>query len=329
MLLRFFKQATYFTQIALLIGLAFLIWLPLFIKPYPINIPDSNTFTSFLFSQAPFNTPFLSVLLGFILLLITAFLLSYLFSSHQLTHSNSFLSGFLFVLFLSRTPDHLGFHPALIALLLFLLGLKKLLDNFKFNYSNNLLLTASILFSLASLFIPSTILLFPIIWISLILFQSFNWRSIPISLIGLLSPYLFIAVGYFWFDKNMLFIQQIESHFSSPISLPALPKTHELLELFVAATLLFLASSFILPRLGNQVISIRKKTSFMYWFLGISILISFLYHDSSVREIVFIPFSAILGFYFSAVKRQFWPDIFISLIFILILIQNYSILFHA
>lgn len=328
MILKLFKQS-YFAQIALLIGLAIIIWLPAFIKPHTVISSHSNLFTDFLFSQTLVSHPLPGILLGFVILLISAFLLAALFSNHQLTHSNSFLSGFLFVLFLSRTPDHLGFHPGLITLLLLLLGLKKLLDNFKSLRSYNLLLSASILFSLASLFTPSVLLLFPVIWISLILFQSFNWRSIPISLIGLITPYLFIASAYFWFDNGLLFMEQMESLLSQLVSLPEIPTGIEIAELTVSIALLSLASSFILPRIGSQVISIRKKTSFMYWFLGFSILISFFSTDILAREMVFAPFAAILGFYFSAVKRQFWADIFISLIFLLVLFQNYRILFYA
>lgn len=328
MILKLFKQS-YFAQIALLIGLAFIIWIPAFIKPHPILISDSTIFTEFIFSISLFNLPLLGIILGFLLLLVEAFLLAYIFSKHQLTHSNSFLSGFLFMLFLSRTPEHLGFHPALLALLLVLLGLQKLLENFKSKRSLNLLLSASILFSLASLFVPSAILLFPVIWISLIFFQSFTWRSIPISLVGLIIPYFFIALAYFWFDDDLLFVEQIESVLNNLIKLPKIPNGIEITELIVSAALLTLSSAYILPRIGNQVISIRKKTSFMYWFLGFSILISFFTLDTLSREIVFIPFAAILGFYFSAVKQQFWADLFISLIFLIILFQNYQILWNA
>ena len=328
MILKLFKQS-YFIQIASLIILSLIIWFPAFIEPPTVIISTSNPFTNFFFSQTLLSNSISAVFLGFLLLLFEAFMLSNIFSNHQLTYSNNFLSGFLFVLFLSRTPEHLGFNPALIALLLLTLGLKKLLENFKSIRAYNLLLSTSILFSLASLFIPSVILLFPIIWISLILFQSFNWRSIPISLIGLLTPYFFIAIAYFWLDNSLLFMEQMESLLSKLVELPRIPTGVEIIELSSFAALLFLASSYIFPRIGNQVISIRKKTSLIYWFLGFSILISFFTSDILSREIVFIPFTAILGHYFNVVKRQLWADIFISIIFILILFQNYQILWNA
>lgn len=328
MILRLFKLS-YFSQIVTLIILTIILWLPAFLKPYPVLVSESNTFTAFLFSQAPMNLHFLGVLFGLILLLLEAFLLSYLFSAHQLTHRNNFLSGFLFMLFLSRTPEHLGLYPGLLALLFILLGLIKLLENFKSARNYNLLLTASIWFSLASLFTPGVILLYPVIWISLILFQSFSWRSIPISLIGLFLPYFFIAISYFWYDDGLLYIAQMENLLGSLITLPQLPKTNEIIEFSVSAALLILASSFIIPRIGNQVISIRKKTYFMYWFLGFSIAISFYNPDSIAREISFIPFAAVLGFYFTSIKRQLWADAFLSLIFAFFLFQNYRILFYA
>ncbi|MBN1650195.1 MAG: hypothetical protein JW857_02635 [Bacteroidales bacterium] len=328
MLLKLFKQS-YFAQIAFLFLFTLIIWLPAFIKPYPVIMSTSNLFTSFLFTPPFLNTNVLSVSLGFVVVLALAFFLSFIFSSHNLTHRNSFLAGFLFVLFLSRTPGHLGLNPALISLLFLLLALKKLLENFKSAQSYNLLFTASLLFSFASLFTPSVLLLFPIIWVNLIIFQSFNWRSIPISLVGLISPYFYIGIAYFMNDKSPLFFEQMKAILLSSIQIPDLPKTHDIIELVVAALLLFIASTYTLSRIGNQVISIRKKTTFMFWFLSLSILLSFINVDSSAREIVFIPFSAILGYYFSVVNRQFWANLFISLILIMILIQNYSILFYA
>ena len=119
MILKLFKKS-YFAQIALLLGLSLIIWLPAFLKPPHSLHTESGVFIEFLFLKPLFGIPFLSVSMGFILIIFEAFLLSNLFSKHQLTHSNSFLSGFIFVLFLSRTPSHLGFHPALFALLLIL-----------------------------------------------------------------------------------------------------------------------------------------------------------------------------------------------------------------
>jgi len=328
MILSLFRK-TYFAQIALLFGLALFIWLPAFIKPQAIISSELNLFSNFIFSNSAFNISLYGVLLGFILLLSEALFLSYLFSIHQLTHRNSFLSGFLFVLFLSRTPEHLGFHPALLALLFVLLGLSNLLENYKSNRNYSLLLTASIWFSVASLFVPSAIVLFLIIWICIILFQSFSIRSIPISLIGLISPYFFIWAIYFWYDKSLLFFDQLKTILDSIFSQIKLPNTYESIELLFSGALLVLASTFILPRIGNQVISIRKKTSFMYWFLVISILISLFSSDSFARELVFIPFAAVLGFYFSSIKHRFWADVFISLIFVIILVRNFGMLFYA
>jgi|GEM_PF-5454209 len=324
MLLKLFKQS-YFAQIALLTGLAVIIWMPAFIRPQISFSPLSNPFTAFIFGHQTITF----TIVAFVFILFEAFLVSHLFSMHQLTHRNSFLSGFLFVLFLSRTPVHLGFHSASVALLFVLLGLFPLLNMFKPDRSLNSLLTASIMFSIASLFAPSAVYLFPIIWISLIIFQNFNWRSIPITIVGLVFPYLLIGSIAFLTDNSIPFTDQLCKQLSILFILPTLPKTSEFVELTLAAILLFLASSYILPRIGNQVISIRKKTSMMYVFLGASILISFFSSDISAREIVFIPFAGILGFYFSAVKKQFWADVFVSLIFLLTLFQNYRILFYA
>jgi len=328
MILTLFKKS-YLIQIAFLIGFTLIIWLPGFIQPNALTDTELNIYSYPFFSNPLINNHFISKALGFLLLLTEAFMLSFLFSRHKLTHSNNFLTGFLFVLFQSRTPEHLYFHSAFLAILFLLLGLKMLLENFKSYRSYNLILTASVWFSLASLFIPSMVFLFPVIWISLILFQSFNWRSIPISLIGFFIPYVLIAFIYFWFDKNLLFIEHTKGIIYSLLSPLSLPKTKELIEFIVSAILILMASSFILPRIGNQVISIRKKTTFMYWLLGLSILISFYNTNSFTREIAYIPFAGILGFYFSSVKRPFWADLFITLIFVSILIQNYQILFHA
>lgn len=328
MILRIFKSS-YIAQILFLISLTLILWLPTFLKPNPIAFTSSNVFTDFIFEIELLNNTSLSKIIGFLLLLTEAFILTFIFSKHQLTHRNSFLSGFLFVLFLSRTPNHLGLNPSLIALLLLLVSLYNMLESYKVSRPLNNLLSTSIIFSLAGFFVPAILYLFPIILLSQIIFQSFSWRSIPISLIGLFLPYLILGFAFFWFDKSAVFIEMLFKLLDNLIWKFKIPVTYELIELSVSIILLFLASAFILPRIGSQVISIRKKTSFMYWFLGISILISFFNTNNLSREIVFIPFAAILGFYLIAVKRKFWADLFISLVFLLIIFQNYKILFSA
>lgn len=324
MILKLFRQ-NYFMQLTWLIVFSVLIWLPAFLSPQTTAIFTSPFLKGYLIP----GVSFLNQFIAFILILAEAFLLTYLFSRHQLTHKNNFLPGFLFVLFSSRTPEHLQFLPSVLALPFILLGLYKLLDSFKSNFVNNYLLSTSIYFSIGSLFVPSVLLLFLFIWISLILFQSFEWRSIPITIIGLVIPYAFIAFYYFWFnhfgDFLTILIQQKE-HF---INRPQLPETQGIIEFFVAAILVFISGPYILQRVGNQVISIRKKTYAMYWLLGLSVLISVFNAELSSRELVFIPLSGILGFYFSSIKKTFWADLFVSSIFLGILVQNYRILFYA
>lgn len=328
MILKLFKT-TYIAQIVFLILLTIVLWLPAFIRPIPVVSLQFNQFTSFLFPESYLGLPVLSVFIAFILLLFEAFFLSYLFSVNELTHRNNFLAGFLFILFLSRSPEHLNFQPSQIALLFLILALRNILNNFKSTQSLNLLLTASFWISIASLFVPSVIFIYPALWISLILFQIFSWRSIPISLIGLIIPYFILFTAYVSVNEHLLFIDQIVRQAESLFSMPTMPKTNEIIELALSAILTFFSASYILSRVGKQVIHIRKKTSFIFWLLGISILVSILSTDVSAREIVFIPFAAILGYYFNALKRQFWADLFISLIFFLILFQNYKSLFYA
>ncbi len=328
MLLKLFRQS-FFKQIVFLVALSSFLWLPGFLSPLHSIKWDPLSFSYYLFPDSSNASPLISGILGFLLVLSEGFMLAYLLTKHELAPKNNFFTGFLFILYISRAPEYLSLLPIHFALLFILLATSKLLDNFKSEENNSLLLTASIYFSIASLFIPSAVLLFPVIWISLLVFQQFNWRSIPISLIGLITPYFFIFLIYFWLNLNTAFIQHINTIWSNLIVIAQFPDTKEIIELLIYGSLLLFASNLVLSKLGNQVISIRKKMNFMYWLLGLGIILSFFNGDTAFREFIALPFTAILGFYFSLLKKTFWFDLFISLLFLFILIQNYSFLFRA
>jgi hypothetical protein len=328
MLLKLFQQS-FFKQIAFVAALSILLWLPGILSPLHSFHWNPLSFSYYLFPDSSNASPLLLSLLGFLLALSESFILAYLLTKHELATKNNFFTSFLFILFISRAPEYLSLLPIHFALLFVLMGTSQLLDNFNRGENNNYLLTASIYFSIASLFIPSVLLLFPLVWISLLLFQQFNWRSIPISIIGLITPYFFIFLIYFWLDLMSAYILHIQAIWSDFISLPNLPKPKEIIELSVYGSLLLFASNLVLSKLGSQVISIRKKMNFMYWLLGLGIILSFFNRDIAFREFIVLPFTAILGFYFSLLKKTFWFDLFLSLLFLSILIQNYIPLFHA
>jgi len=328
MLLKLFRQ-TFFKQIAFLVALSLLLWLPGFISPLHSIKWDPLSFSYYLFPNSTNSSPLISGILGFFLVLSEGFILAYLLTKHELAPKNNFFTSFLFILFISRAPEYLSLLPIHFGLLFILLGTTQLLDNFNRTENNSFLLTASIYFSIASLFIPSALLLFPVIWVSLLLFQQFNWRSIPISFIGLITPYFFIFFIYFWLDLDAAYIKHITTIRANLVSLPRLPNTKEIIELLIYGSLLLFASNLVLSKLGNQAISIRKKMSLMYWFLGLGIILPFFNNCTASREFISLPFAAILGFYFSLLKKTFWFELFLSLLFLAILIQNYIPLFRA
>lgn len=328
MLLSLFKK-TYFVQISGIIFFAILMAIPGFLQDKTVFWPDNTLFLKISCLHPSLQINWLYQGLQFVLLLSLAFYVKSIFTRHQLVHHLNFIPSLLIIaLFSFQQPFEYQLINT-ISLFLLAFAFSFLLDGFDDEKPDNSLFTASLFISLASFFSYSNAYFLLLVWMSFFVFQIYSWRYFPITLVGLLTPYLFLFTWLYWFDKlDLAFIEW--NHISEQlISMPQINSLLNIIIFSILGFLILLSLSKIIPEVAGKIIAIRKKTSISLWFLFISLFPFIWSPDIISRNVILIPIAGLVGYYLKTVKtRKFWIDLVFTS-FILLLIFNKYYLAYA
>ena len=321
MILRFFRSC--FPIQYLVIGIiAILLWGRVFFEPPPMPAPDGPVPLYGVVYRLLHNAPYLACILGFILTLLSAFLLNRFLTRNEVVLKNSSLSALVFIALMSYFPFLLTLHQVSIATLILLMILERLYNSYNKSGSLELIYVAGFLTGIASLFYLPFILFFLFLLVSFIIFRNIDWHEWVGSFIGLVTPYLFLAVYYFWFDKLAIKIQEYKHFFL--ISFDPRPFREPSFLILSAIVIVLLIFGLItgLSRLSEKTIEVRKKTILLIWLIPVMVL-SIFFSASLLKYhvlISFITLSGLLSMYLLKIRNTFWPElIFVSIMIILVL----------
>lgn len=327
MLLSLFHK-NYFKQIAWVIFFAILFAIPDFSQ---LNGEKWNSNTLFL--ELSCLHPLLEIHwayqgLQLLLILGIAFLVKYFLTVHQLVHHSNFLPSLLIIALINF--QELFDYQILISInLFFLLAYYAfLLRSFDDDKPDNSIFSASLFIGLASLISYNNIVFIFLIWISFIVFQNYSWRYIPITIAGLVIPYLFFLTYLFWTDQLSLLNQEWITLQKYSYQLPQLNDLFSIIIFTILGFLIFISLAKIIPETSSKIISIRKKVSFSLWFLFISIMVMLFSNEAIVKNIFLIPLSGLLGYYLRSIKsRKRIIDFVFSLFIVFLLFQKYYMVY--
>jgi len=322
-ILKLFRQS-YFVQISGIFVFAILFFIPGFMQDSTNYWPNTTIFLQTIQLTALFKANWIYQLVSDFLLLGLAFYIRSIFKQHQLIHSLNLMPILIILSFFNfQTPFEFQLANTL-NLFLIAFCYSFLLQSFEDEKPDNSIFSASLFVSLASFLSYANLTLLPLIWISFFVFQNYSWRYFPISIIGLITPYLFLFTWMFWNNNSNLLLNELHQFY---FQLYHIPNIHGLINIiFISVTGFFILSSLskIIPEIPGKIISIRKKTNLSLWFLLIS-LYPFLFIDNSLaKNLIIIPLSGLLGYYLSQVKvRRFWIDLIFSIFIIFIVLSKY------
>ena len=286
MIVRYFKSGFAGQYITLgLIGL--IIWGIAAINPPLMAAPEGPVPLYSLLYHWFSGIPYLAMLLGFLIVLFEAIWLNKIFSTHDLIRHNSSLAAFLFLLFISCFPPFLTLTPINLTIPFLLYILNALFKAYNETESVELVYSAGFFVALASLFYLPAILLYGFLLICFIVYRSFQWREWVSSIIGLVTPFLFLFVYYFLIDQLPSLIEMYGAYFS---------QLQFSLQLFQVISLLYIIMLGLiglfaifglwdtLTRMSEKTVELRKKTIVVLWmFFWILLTVGFsgsfqLYH---------------------------------------------------
>lgn len=323
MLLNLFHK-NYFAQISWIIVFTILFAIPNFLQQEGETWGNGTLFLKLTCLHPWLKIHWVYQTLQFLLILGIAFLTKYFLTIHQLIHHSNFIPSLLIVALFSF--QQLFDFEILISINLFLLVIYYvfILQSFDDDKPDNAIFSASLFIGLASLISYNNIIFIPLIWISFIVFQNYSWRYIPITIAGLIVPYLFFLTYLFWTDQLNIIIQEWERIQEYSYQLPQLNNLFSIIIFAILGFLVFISLAKIVPETSSKIIAIRKKVSFSLWFLFISIIVMLFSNDTIVKSIFLIPLSGLLGYYLRSVKnKRRIIDFIFSLFIIFLLFQKY------
>jgi putative flippase GtrA len=323
MFLRFFRSC--FPMQYIVIGIiGILLWSHAFFEPPAMPAPDGPVPLYKLIYTLLHGLPHAACIIGFILTLLSAFLLNRLLTQNEVVLKNSSLSALLFIALMSYFPFLLTLHQLSIATLILLMILERLYKSYSKSESLELTYVAGFLIGIASLFYLPFILFFFFLLISFIIFRNIDWHEWIGSFIGLVTPYIFLSVYYFWFDEWMLKAYEYQHFFMISFDLAPFREPTFLILSGIILVLLVFGLVTGLSRLSEKTIEIRKKTILLIWLIPVMVL-SIFFSASLLKYhllISFITLSGLLSVYLLKIRKSFWQELIFVGILVILLLNN-------
>ncbi|UIR55310.1 DUF6427 family protein [Sphingobacterium sp. SRCM116780] len=290
-----------------------------------IHLPDQ--LTPILFEPALSNligkdgmhtlSPQMNVIVTLALTIIQATILNRIISHFNLLGKPSFLVALMYLTLASLFLPFLVISTALICNFISVWMLSKLLSLYHRHDIKALMFDLGMIVAIGSLIYFPFIIMFLLLWISLIIFRPFNWREWITPLLGFATIYFILAVIYLWLGRIKEFYGiwlPLTNKFPSTISM-------ELHDYFVLIPILFTLILFLLVLKDNffkSVVHIRKSFQLLF-FMFIFAFGSF-YWNKQITETHFLlcapPLAIYMAYYFTHAKKK-W--IFESVYVIIIL----------
>ncbi len=267
------------------------------------------------------SVPYLSAAVAVTLLVIEAFILNSVMIRHQITGKDNYLTAALYIMLMSASKSFLTLHPLIFANLFLILSLHSvfLMHRKETAFSNAF--DAGFLVSIASLFYLPSILFFPLLGLSFLFMRPFIWREWVISLMGLIVPYLFAFVYYFWKgDILYLWNSRLPFTFEGKFSSVALPGSNYLLATVLAILLLFAMLNYF-STASALSLKARSTSQVLFWFMVFSatIIIASPKYQAPYTGLIFISASPFIANFLLQIKRNWWREFwFLSLLGVII-----------
>lgn len=321
-MLKYFQSA-YLSQYLVIFILAIFLWLPSF---FIVDGDQSISLTiDRLFEWFNPDNQILFTAIAFLIILLTALLANQVSTESGISGKISTLGAFVFVLIGSSLSFYTTMSPVIWANLCLVIVVRLLFFIPAASNQPMLLFNAGFILGVASLFAPVTIFFILLIWLSLLTHRSNQWRNYFTSAVGILLPWLFVSVWYFWND-NFSEIVAIWTDLFNLSQFNDIKFTFDI-DLILFGFILIIsiiASLRSVVRLREKSINLRHNLMIVNYFLVISIVTLIISADKYYSLILITPAVLILTNYLGDVKYRKIFDIITILFILLVFVNQYS-----
>ena len=276
-----------------------------FFEPFArllINMPNGEAFSSTS-----------NIFIAAVLVYIQALIFNRVINNHNLLAKPSFLPALMFVTGTSLFMPFMVLSPALICNFLLIWMIDKFL---KLGKTGN---AVTMVFDIGMIIGVGTLMYFPfvamliMIFLSLLLFRSFNWREWIAGLVGFITVFFFLAVLYYWND-NLASFYEIWRPLSNKFPSVFIINYNDYLVLVPVSIIIFLASLQLRENFFRSFISTRKGFQLLFFMFFIAGACFYLKPNFRIWHFLLCvpPGAVVLAYYFSnAKKRWFYETLFL------------------
>lgn len=330
MLIRVFKS-NFPGLIAGLFIILSVFWLDAFfhIKGQIVTHDDKALLYNY-FLQIFIKYPFLNLGVSLLFTLINALIVSNIISNFDLLPKKTYLPALIYIVFMSSHNELTVYNPAIFSSFFLLIMIQRVFKTYSKPDDLIEILNIGVLCGLASLFYLPAIFYIVFAWIALVIFQFFSARRLIITIIGFSTPYIFISVFLFLFNKfDFTYIENYYYAFSFPkfehFSELTIPEY-----LLIAYCFFIIAASFFtgILRLQEKIIRTRKMFTIGTWFFIITVLVT-IFSSNMLISIAFatLPLSLFIPNYLLQIKKKIYSELWFTILVAIIIIHKLNLFF--
>lgn len=258
-----------------------------------------------------------NIFIAGILVYIQALIFNRVINNHGLLSKPNYLPALLFITGTSLFMPFLILSPPLICNFLIIWIMDKFLKVGKASHAIMLMFDIGVIIALGTLIYFPFIVMLLMLWLSLLLYRSFNWREWLSGLIGFALVFFFLAVFYYWHDEIKMFYRiwlPLTNKFPSVFTI----NYNDYLVLVPVVVMMVLAMIQLRENFFHSFISTRKAFQMLFFMFLLAVVSC--YTKPSFRLYHFLlcvpPGAVLLAYYFSnATKRWFYETLFLVLVF--------------
>ena len=305
--------------------ICFAIWFNPLIHRFTINSHVDTSimpFYAFLLKTFPPYT-FLSKLIGAILVVTIAFMISRLNTKFIIISERTYLPSFIYIFIVCGLVPYKELYPILPAIVIFLIAFERILDAFKHESLSYKIFDAALLLSIASLFYFNILFFIVFVWISIITLRPFHWREWVFILLGIFIPYFVLFSIYYLSNTSIVpILTAIRGNFIIETSYTIYKAQYAIVAMLIL--LILISSRYIIRIFSNKKILARKTFNLFFWLFVITIGAYFAINSSGI-ELVFIgaiPVSYLLAVFFTTARQTRWLEILFDLFVVSLIITQ-------
>ena len=265
-------------------------------------------------------------IIAIVLVSAQAIYLNIIINNNEVLYRNTNLPALIYPMVISFMPQLLWLHPILFVNAILLFALNRIFSTYKHPNPLSRYFDIGFLIAMASLFYFPAVFLILLVFVSLAIIRPFVWREWVSTIIGLLLPYFFISVYYFWTDRlNYFWLKVIPYQISDIFLLQSFYSYISKGIIAVTGIILILALIRLRTNFTKNAIKTREFQKITVVYLFLSILIYVITEDTFSYSIAItaIPASVLSAYYFLTLRKK-W--IYESLFFAWLLAIIFSIL---